>query len=200
MIHSVKLIKKEQQTTNKWAGGTTTQLAIYPYDGSYADRDFTWRLSSAVVELEESDFTKLPGFDRVLMVMDGKLKLDHEGHHERELNRFEQDSFKGGWNTTSYGKARDFNLMLKEGTRGSLVPYFLSENGRLNIELKEAEDIKAFYALYSHKCPAKVSAGKEEFELSEGALLLIEWSGDLNVSLQGHGDSEGAIITATILI
>lgn len=200
MIHNINLIKKEQQTTSKWAGGTTTQLSIYPENGSYADRNFIWRLSSAVVELEESVFTKLPGFDRIIMVLEGGLKLIHKEHHRIQLKQFEQDSFKGEWNTTSYGKARDFNLMLKEGVRGSVMPYFLSEKGRLNIELQAEEDTKAFYALYSYKCTASVSIDKEIFEIADGDLLLIDWGTDLNLSVLGLENSEGILISTTILI
>ena len=42
--------------TTQWSGGATTQLAIAPKGAVYADRDFLWRLSSATVELDESDF------------------------------------------------------------------------------------------------------------------------------------------------
>lgn len=57
----IKVITKEQQKTSTWSGGTTTQLAIYPEDADYGKRNFTWRLSSATVEAEESVFTSLPG-------------------------------------------------------------------------------------------------------------------------------------------
>ena len=50
--------------TTQWSGGATTQLAIAPKGAVYADRDFLWRLSSATVELDESDFTPLPAYDR----------------------------------------------------------------------------------------------------------------------------------------
>ena len=42
--------------TSTWAGGTTTQLYLYPENGSYANRDFLFRISSATVDLEESGF------------------------------------------------------------------------------------------------------------------------------------------------
>ena len=46
--------------TTTWSGGKTTQLAIAPDGASYAERAFLWRISSATVELEASDFTPLP--------------------------------------------------------------------------------------------------------------------------------------------
>ena len=49
--------RQEQFVVSQWTGGKTTQLAISPKEAVYADREFLWRLSSATVELEESDFT-----------------------------------------------------------------------------------------------------------------------------------------------
>ena len=68
-----KLLTKTEYVTTSWSGGTTTQLAISPEGAVYADRDFLWRLSSATVELERSDFTPLPDYNRFLAVLDGKI-------------------------------------------------------------------------------------------------------------------------------
>ena len=61
--------------TTQWSGGATTQLAIAPKGAVYADRDFLWRLSSATVELDESDFTPLPAYDRVISTLRGDMVL-----------------------------------------------------------------------------------------------------------------------------
>ena len=50
--------------TSCWSGGTTTEIFIWPEDADYAARRFAVRISSATVELEESDFTALPGVTR----------------------------------------------------------------------------------------------------------------------------------------
>lgn len=110
-----RIIRKEELTTAAWSGGTTTQLAIWPPDGSYADRDFTWRVSTARVDAAESEFTGLPGVSRVLMVLNGTLVLEHEGQPAVRIGRFGQDSFDGGVATYSRGRVTDFNLM----TRGA---------------------------------------------------------------------------------
>ena len=62
-----------------WSGGTTTQLAIYPENAVYADRDFLWRVSSATVDLEDSDFTPLPDYDRLIATLEGEIVLTHNG-------------------------------------------------------------------------------------------------------------------------
>ena len=51
------LKKEENYSVSEWSGGKTKELAIYPPKCRYADRDFIFRLSSATVELDESDFT-----------------------------------------------------------------------------------------------------------------------------------------------
>lgn len=116
----MKLIKKDNLKVAKWSGGTTTEIAIYPQDTVYSDRDFIWRISSAVVSDEESTFTNLQGYDRILMVLEGELTINHEGHHSCILRKFEQDRFDGGWITHSQGKVTDFNLMMRQNSNGNI--------------------------------------------------------------------------------
>lgn len=116
MTTTYTIIRKEELTVSQWSGGTTTQLAIYPPEASYAERTFLWRVSTARVDARESLFTSLPGVRRILMVLDGEMELTHEGHHTKRLAAFEQDAFEGGWTTRSYGRVTDFNLMFTEGT------------------------------------------------------------------------------------
>ncbi|MGF7060340.1 HutD/Ves family protein [Brassicibacter mesophilus] len=127
MINKISIIKKEEHKTSKWSGGTTAQLLIYPEEAEYGERNFKWRLSSAKVDDEESTFTYLPGISRIIMIIEEKLRLEHEGHHTIELSAFEQDSFKGEWTTKSYGKVTDFNLMMSSGCCGNLQSIILKE-------------------------------------------------------------------------
>ena len=116
----MNIITSGQHRTSTWSGGTTTELAMFPPCASYTARDFAWRLSTAVVTAPESTFTSLPGYHRLLMVLEGKMKLEHAGHHQVTLLPFEQDSFSGSWLTRCTGTGRDFNLMLADGWQGSL--------------------------------------------------------------------------------
>ncbi|MCK5028254.1 MAG: HutD family protein [Bacteroidales bacterium] len=113
-------IKASDLNTNKWSGGTTTQLAIYPKDADYKKLNFQFRISTATVEVEESTFTKLPGIYRKLMILDGEIRIEHKDRYTQTLKKFEQDSFEGNWNTKSFGKAVDFNLMTKGNTKGEI--------------------------------------------------------------------------------
>lgn len=110
-----KIVRKHDLATSEWSGGTTTQLAIWPESAIYAKRNFIWRVSSARVEAETSEFTSLPGVTRCLMILDGTLWLKHEGHYETTLERFAQDNFSGDWKTISRGRVTDFNLMTTSG-------------------------------------------------------------------------------------
>jgi environmental stress-induced protein Ves len=49
---SVWIISRENQITDSWSGGTTTQLAIYPENSSYQQRNFLYRISTATVDIE----------------------------------------------------------------------------------------------------------------------------------------------------
>ena len=100
---------------SQWSGGTTTQLAIYPEQAVYADRDFLWRVSSATVDLEESDFTPLPDYDRLIATLEGEIVLTHNGGEPLRLRPLEVHAFSGADATHSVGRCRDFNLMLRRG-------------------------------------------------------------------------------------
>ncbi len=110
------LLRQEDYVTTRWSGGTTTQLAIAPEGAVYAGRDFLWRLSSAKVELEHSDFTPLPDYVRLISVLSGKLELKAGGGERLPLELLTAYSFEGGTPVESWGRCTDFNLMLRKGT------------------------------------------------------------------------------------
>lgn len=199
-MFDINIITKEQQQTSAWAGGTTTQIAMYPADSSYVNRDFLWRLSSAVVELEESNFTKLPGFDRHLMVLEGSLKLVHSEHHSVMLMQYEQDRFNGSWDTVSVGKARDFNLMVKEGVEGRLEHYISAVGQRLSIELEKVYQKQGFFAFYCYKGQISVEAMGKFETLEEGDFMLISYNDSLPLIAENNGDIECSLIAAFIEI
>lgn len=114
-------IKTENLDVNEWAGGKTKQLYIFPEVSSYAKRDFMWRLSSATVEAEISEFTVLEDYNRLLMILEGNVELNHNDTEIVNLNKYDQTEFDGSNNTISKGKAKDFNLMLrKDQANGSI--------------------------------------------------------------------------------
>lgn len=111
---------KENLTSTNWSGGTTTQLYIYPEKADFTSRQFDFRISTAVIDIETSDFTPLNGFERKLLVLSGNLELEHAEHHSKKLVPFEQDCFLGEWQTKSRGKAVDFNVIYRPGMKTDL--------------------------------------------------------------------------------
>lgn len=110
-----KLLNKADYVTTSWSGGTTTQLAIAPERAVYADRDFLWRLSSATVELEHSDFTPLPDYDRLLSVLEGEIQLKIDAADPVPVVPGKVAAFDGGVPVESWGQCVDFNLMVRKG-------------------------------------------------------------------------------------
>lgn len=110
-----ELITREQYVTTRWSGGTTTQLAIAPEGAVYADRDFLWRLSSAGVELEHSDFTPLPDYNRLISILEGELELKIGEGERFPLRPLQLKAFDGGVPVESWGRCTDFNLMVRKG-------------------------------------------------------------------------------------
>jgi len=164
----IEHIKTSDLETNTWSGGTTTQLAIYPKNADYKMQNFLFRISTASVECEESTFTKLPGISRKLMILDGEIKIEHKNHHSKIIKKFEQDKFLGDWNTKSYGKAIDFNLMTKENTTGEIEAITLNES--IDINLKSSTDCYGFY-LYSGK--TKMIINNNVLNINNGDFVLI---------------------------
>lgn len=169
-----KILKESDYTTTKWSGGDTTQLYIYPECGNYAERNFLFRLSSATVTDEKSAFTKLEGVSRKLMVLSGEMKLEHKGRYSKVLKEFEQDSFMGNWDTVSYGKVIDFNLMTRDGCIGELKNIKVMSNSTITLELSNKKSNKLLKALYPVGQPIKLLFGKEEVVVEEKNLVIIE--------------------------
>lgn len=114
-----------QQT--QWAGGTTTQMAIWPEDGDYSRREFAYRISHASVDVASSTFTPLEGVSRYLTITEGELELRHDGGEWSKLLPFEVYEFDGGLHTEAVGLVKDFNLMTKGSAKGQMLTIRLSE-------------------------------------------------------------------------
>ena len=102
-----------------WSGGQTTQLFLSPKEGSYPDRTFDFRLSTATVEVEKSDFTDLSGYHRILMPLNASIRLNHL-EQEVVLNPFQSYFFDGGDPVSSQGTCQDFNLIYKPSYQGHM--------------------------------------------------------------------------------
>lgn len=136
----ITTVRPEEMRTSAWSGGTTTEIMIRPEGAEYASRDFLFRISTAKVELDESDFTLLPDYDRVIGSIEGAMDLTHGGREE--LFVIEPGKtvhfFDGGVPTHCVGRARDLNLMLRKGkARGGMR--FLADGEACMLKLEPNE-------------------------------------------------------------
>ena len=174
-----------------WSGGATTQLAIFPPDARYADRDFLWRVSSASVELEASDFTPLPDYDRLIATLRGEIVLTHNGGAPVTLKPFRVHAFSGGDATRSLGRCTDFNLMLRRGrAEGGMEALFPDPEG---VAFDPGRQGRALLYCAEGSCVAVLD--EEQVRLQAGESLLL--SPPQRVVLRG--DDGPAVVMACLM-
>lgn len=191
-----KLLKAENYKVSEWAGGKTTQLAIFPEEGNYLERNFIWRLSSATCEQEESVFSKLPDYDRVLVVLEGKVVLAHDGVRVSRLNPLEQDRFDGGYKTKSFGKIKDYNLMVKKENQGFVDVINLSEDSRTYDTETYPEYKYVTQGFFCNQGFATVSVNGETMMLEENQQIVVNYLNSERVEISVMGD--GVLIRSQI--
>ena len=172
MNYKISILEEKDFITSDWSGGKTTQMYIYPENSIYRNLDFKWRISSATVDLEESDFTELKGVHRFITTLDNELKLTHDYKDFIELKPFEIYEFEGDLKTHSYGKVKDFNLMLANGATGDLVSLYVDNEISLKIESESSQ--RKFELFYSYNESLLISIDSKDFELKARDLLVIE--------------------------
>lgn len=196
-MSQIKIIKKDKLSSSKWSGGTTTQLYIYPENELYENRNFIFRISSAKVDLEESTFTKLPNIKRKIMILDGRLKLIHENHHSITLEKFQQDAFYGDWNTKSYGKVIDFNLMLNENADG-IIEYINLENEKIINVYKDDKYNNTTEVFYCVRGKINISINNERGQLKAGDVAIIKDIHNLKIKLNNVDKFNSDIIRTKV--
>ncbi|MFY0675321.1 MAG: HutD family protein [Bacteroidia bacterium] len=159
--------------TNIWSGGATTELFIAPKNAQLSKRNFHFRLSTATIETDESNFTPLPAIDRIFMVVGGTISLSHNGGSYKQINQFEQDYFSGSCLTKSKGKAQAFNLMLMGENQGSLRHKSLAENDNFLYEVTKA-NVSSFIYLVNGKLEIFDIQTNERVILKTNELLLLK--------------------------
>ena len=107
---NITLLKSNDFQVSDWSGGKTKQLYLSPSTGDYGRREFDYRLSTATVEVAESEFSDLSGFHRILMSLDHPLRLLNASRQEEMvLAPFTPYFFEGSDSITSRGTCTDFN-------------------------------------------------------------------------------------------
>lgn len=155
--------------TSAWSGGTTTQLVIFPPEARYQDRSFLWRVSSATVELEHSDFTPLPDYDRKICTLRGHITLTHGEGEPIPLKPYEVHAFSGAEPTQSLGRCTDFNLMLRRGRAEGEMRVCRVEQAQLLSWTDPADQVLLCCA--EGACTIRVSEDSERIAAGESLLL-----------------------------
>ncbi|MBQ7491244.1 MAG: HutD family protein [Clostridia bacterium] len=194
MILPWKILTSADYAVSRWSGGVTTQLAICPPEAIYANRDFLWRVSSARVETETSDFTLLPDYDRLIAPLEGGMTLWHDGGDPVELAPFAVHAFSGASSTRSAGKCTDFNLMLQRGRAGGRMEA-LFPTGPLALEAGPQEETLALYCV---RGSCVVSGGNACSRLREGETLLAHQS--LPLLLEPEESAPAALMLCRIIV
>ncbi|MEZ0391815.1 MAG: HutD family protein [Pseudobdellovibrionaceae bacterium] len=86
------LITREHFKIMPWKNGSgvTAEIDIEPKGVDFREGNFEWRLSSARIE-DENQFSRFPGYDRILTVLSGEGLL----LNSQELGPFEIFEFQG---------------------------------------------------------------------------------------------------------
>lgn len=153
---------------NVWAGGSTTELFIFPPTADLASRNFELRVSSAEVRTEESLFSDFTGYKRYIAPLENNLKLVHDGKKEVNLKTCECAEFDGSVETRSFGKCRDFNLICRQEWDGRL--FTVTDNDRVTAD---REGFMGIYALADSLTVASPAIESGKTTLQKGELLLV---------------------------
>lgn len=163
---NVTLLRVNDFQVSDWSGGKTKQLYLSPPTGHYGKRDFDYRLSTATVELAESQFSDLSGFHRILMSLDHTLHLHNASRQEETvLAPFTPYVFEGSDSITSRGTCTDFNLIYSDHYQGQMLAISDRE------ELSQDEAIQFIYALSDLMV---TGTGLPSLNLETGQLLIVE--------------------------
>ena len=163
---NISLLRAKDFQVSDWSGGKTKQLYLSPPTGHYGKRDFDYRLSTATVELAESQFSDLSGFHRILMSLDHTLHLHNASRQEETvLAPFTPYVFEGSDSITSRGTCTDFNLIYSDHYQGQMLAISDRE------ELSQDEAIQFIYALSDLMV---TGTGLPSLNLETGQLLIVE--------------------------
>ena len=183
-----RIYTEENYKQSKWSGGNTRELAIYPERARYLDRDFIWRLSSADSDREESSFTKLPDYDRILMVLEGSVVLAYGDERTASLDAFAYDAFDGAIKTKCFGQLKkDYNLIYRKGCKGRMELIELTESAK---SLESQFDGTRSIGIYSAEGYSVVSCNGATDMVKEDQQMVIDLDGDENVSLSVMGQGK----------
>ena len=196
-----KKITPREFVVSNWSGGKTTQIAIDPPQADYADRNFHFRLSSAIVEQENSEFTVLPDYDRIIAPIRGELSLYYNGSARPVvLHELECAAFDGAWNTRSRGRVVDYNLMTRKGVcSGSTFALMVGVGQTASLSAGGRD--RGVMLIWCAAGTAGISVSGETALLSPRDAARLDWdagSAPEEIILRGAGEEPVRIMVARV--
>ena len=192
------LLRKNDHQTSRWSGGETTQVFLYPPTGVYEPGKFDYRISTASVEIEESIFSALPGYKRLLMSLTNPLELTHEAvsHTTHKIMKpFEVDEFDGADNTKSVGECQDFNVIFKP-TYSSEMSAKSSVNNRQLLPCIRY----FFYMLTQGKMTYTDEKGVHIAKLEAGDCVMVEEGHTISmISIESHQPQQSPAVVEVVV-
>lgn len=158
----IKIIKIQHLTPSKWEGGKTFEYYIYPENAQYKNRDFDFRISSATIDKAPSLFTRFNGYHRYLVMLDNSLEIIKNGKKER-YSAGEIVEFNAADEIQSFSLGNDFNLMIKEESRGKTTVGYLEE-------VKTNNEFTILFALHE----GEVILNKNTFSLKRMDCMVVK--------------------------
>ena len=197
-MKQVRIIDREETRTTLWSGGETRELYIYPEGSDYGGRDFLFRISTAFVRDRASAFTALPAYTRLLTPLEEELRLSFSGETGESrvcLKPYDFCRFDGAWTTSSTGRGRDFNLMLKKGCcEGAAQSLLLLKDGEAVQRLSLQGD---WLFLFCPRNGAEAELWGKSYSLKAGQLLLAR-DGPFSLTLKSKEKQESRVICCTV--
>ena len=112
----MEIITQSKYKTTTWEGGVTRQVFISPADGDLSARCFDVRISSAIIDNVESEFSDFSGFTRYILPLEGEITLIKDNQRivlsHNALYEFEGHERVCSENTPG---AVDFNVIVRHG-------------------------------------------------------------------------------------
>lgn len=200
----LKKITPDEFQVSVWSGGKTEQIAIDPPGSVYAERKFNFRLSSATVEQEESDFTLLPDYNRIIAPIHGRLSLFYRESGEAVvLSELEFSRFDGGWHTHSKGRVTDYNLMTRKGVcSGGAAALTLAPGQVISLPAPEpSSGGRRVRLIWCAEGSARIEFRKKALVLASREALQMDWNGserDGETRIRQTGKSSARLMMATV--
>lgn len=199
-LNFMKIIEPCNFITTQWAGGSTTQLWIWPPKSNVAERDFELRISMARVE-QGGPFSDFSGYQRALLLLSGEgLKLEQrkvdDSHVCFLFSPNDPCWYFAGRDTVRAellnGPVQDFNLIAAQEHTLNMVRFsldaaqlFCSMNNVITTKKHSVKTVSCLYGLYLHQ--GELNAGQTVIKAGQLVLSLTPLDNLVGSALSSEG-------------